>query len=392
MSTLKVFAGDESAQATSNPQFADPRRALTLRQCFEQFLLPELQEHDQPSTISKYRSGLKHWESLTSNPPVGDLDADAADGRTTGSLVLEQWQTDMALRVDSPHTIRSYRTCLNAIFRRIGPYERGNPQAVGILARVPYCRMPRSTTGLPGQVRMVSADVWNDLYRCANVAQITYDRRVPGPAAFQCLLTAMFFSGPRTSDAFLLQRENFSLHAQCPIPQWSCTNEAGWLWFVSRKRCKFHVIPMHPVLRRHVEAIYRRRFGEPQDYTSICDHIAVFVKAMGRGKNPRELLRTGHNLFPFGGEKEGEQKDWQTLRKNVQAAAGIPPDGWYDYQDLRSACSMAWNRAHYPAGEWVLGHASTGVNQQYYTVGIPFMLEGLPKLDVPDAFTEFELS
>jgi integrase len=356
---LRVVGGADSFGSSGPPRGRhvaqddgddDPRGDLTLAQCWERFLRPEQERHGEKSTLAVYRTTLKAWGRIMGEQPV----------RQITSEQLQRWQDKRASQLGSPATVDKEWRSIRAILRRIGPYTEGNPQAMEILRRVPYLR-PLGTSHMqtPGYKRLIVADYWNAIHEACRVAEFSTCARVPGPLAWRTAFALDLGIGARTSDLFGLRWKNFHLQSRCPVHNWPLEHPHGWVWFVAKKTEKHHVIPLPAFVRAHLDAL-----------------LAV---------QPR--VSPDSQVLPLGGTTSADDKVRQLVRKLVQQAARIEEP--FTFQEMRAACNMLWNQAHYPAGQWVLGHAcgGNGLNDTYYTVGLPFMLKGVERLEVPAAFS-----
>ncbi|QDT84614.1 tyrosine-type recombinase/integrase [Gimesia chilikensis] len=302
----------------------DLKYILKLRDCFEEFVLPDMEDAPH-GTLSVYLTTLNHWETRTDNPPVGEISND----------LLREFKQSFQKEGYSPESIKKYWRHLRRILRRIGPQIQGNPLGESIIDRVPYMAPPKNTSvKIP---RIVTEDELNAVYEACEVA--TWPK-VESPALMWRLAIVIFYNcGPRTQDVFRrLCWRNVDL-------------ENSRISFVSQKRSKLQGIPFQEIVGLHFEAIYR-------------------------GQDPSETVlratKCNRSLY----------SQW----KKIQDAAGI--QNYIEFRDLRETCNSLLNAAvpGANAGKWVLGHGACGVNELYYHNPTPEVLMAVEKLNQPEAF------
>lgn len=297
---------------------------LSLRECFEQYLLPDMTDAPQ-GTLSIYLTTLNHWETRTSNPPIGEITNE----------VLRDFKQSFIRQGYSPESIKKYWRHIRPILRRVGPQIQGNPLGEGIIDRVPYMSPPKNKTiKIP---RIVTEDELNAVYHACKIAKWP---KVESPALMWKLALVIFYNcGPRTQDVFRrLRWENVDL-------------ENRRISFISQKRSKLQGIPFQELVGLHLEAVYH-------------------------GQDPGETVlratKCNRSLYA----------QW----KAIQDKAGIR--NYIEFRDLRETCNSLLNAAvpGANAGKWVLGHGGSGVNELYYHNPTPEVLQAVENLKQPEAF------
>lgn len=333
----------------------DPRLQYSLRECYVRYVIPQLQDKTAASTTyGQYRTFLNFWEDVTGNPSVGALTDD----------LLRAWKFQRAELVAHATVDKEIRM-LRCILSLIGPRTRLHRNAAEILEWPPDVK-PFGKRGVRvKRKRPVSPLDWASLHAEAKGSMLSSMPQIPGPLAMRTAIVAVYSTALRESDLFSLQWGHVYCEARCPVPGWSQQNSHGWLWLsgdnprttalsCASKTDKSHVIPMTRSLREHIDAM-RAMIAAPSDQ--------------------RQLL-------PLGGTGEVERKTRLAFLHAVNQQAGIvaPHLTW---QPLRLGANEAWNLAHYPAGKYLLQHAMSGVNEEFYTTGLPALLAAIPKLEEP---------
>ena len=121
---------------------------LTLRDAFEQFNLPDL---DNPRTIADRRHTLNRWEKWTANHPVGRITKQTLIGFRDASQAAG----------NAPATTNKHQRNIRTILRRLGPAGYRTPDGEGIISKVPHIKFLPVELSLP---RFVPLDTLSDLY------------------------------------------------------------------------------------------------------------------------------------------------------------------------------------------------------------------------------------
>lgn len=349
---LKLF-GDHGPPADSA---GDPRLQYTLRQCYSRYVEPELVDDlCAVGTFRQYRCFLKSWERVTGNPGVGELSIE----------FLREWKRARSEEV-AHKTVDKEIRMLTRILNIIGPKTATHKHAAEILLPwPPSVRQYGAKAVRVTKKRPVSPTDWASLHSSARASMLTSCRHIPGPLAMRSAIVAVYSTGLRDADLFSLLYGHAYLDAECPVPGFHYANDHGWLWLsdenpracgltCAAKTHKEHCIPLTRSLREHIDAM-QSMIGRPADTTP---------------------------LLPLGGTSEMDRKQRLTFLHAVNQAAAIP-EPHLTWQPLRQGANEAWNLACYPAGKYLLQHAMSGVNEEFYTHGLPAMLQAIPRLAEP---------
>lgn len=301
---------------------------LDLRACFEQYLLKDLGESPW-GTVSAYLSALNHWETRTTNPPVGEITNDT----------LRDFKDTFLVQGYSPETVKKYWRHLRAILRRVGPQWDKNPLGEGIIKRVPYMSPPKRTAcrKIP---RIVSHAEIDSIYKACEVATWPYRSPCPAPLLWRLALVVFYNCGPRTQDFFKSTRGNIDL-------------ETRRISFVAQKTSKLQGVPFQEIVGLHFESVFQYLNGG---------------------------LSTV--IFPVTKCRSSMYGQW----REIQKAAGV--SDYVEFRDLRETCNSLLNAANpgAKAGKWVLGHGGRDVNEVYYHNPTAEVLIAVENLEQPDSF------
>ncbi|QDU03098.1 Phage integrase family protein [Gimesia chilikensis] len=304
----------------------EPKFRLTVRDCFFEYVFPDMDPDEQKGTLSVYMTTINHWESRTNNPPIAEITND----------LLRKFKKSFQLEGYSPESIKKYWRHLRRILRRVGPPADRNPLGEDLIERIPYMSPPKSARRkIP---RLITEDEMNAVYHACKVA--TWPKKVESPALiWQTALVIFYNCGPRTQDVF---RRLCWLNVDLQYQRIS---------FVSQKRSKLQGIPFQELVGLHFEALYHGQ--RPQDTVL-------------------QMTKCNRSLY----------KEWKKILK----ASGIREH--FTFQDLRKTCNSLLNAANpgANAGKWVLGHGGSGVNEEYYHNPGPEVIKAIENLKQPESF------
>jgi integrase len=298
--------------------------AMTLRQAFDAFYLPELEARAAPATVDRYRQTLNRWEKLTGNPPLRSID-NAALARFRQATIAA------GLR---PTTFNSSWRDVRALLRRLGPQETRNPLGLGLLPRVPHVLMLRENLAQP---RRVTLDEIDAMYRACERAR--WPRCTVPPAEWwRCALVVACNLGLRRNDLFGLRWECVTLDGDGPR-----------LEFTAGKTGKNQVLPLNDVVAAHLRAIW----------------------------SDRRLV------FPGGDWIRGGSKWHSHEWRRLQDLAGVR----FTLHDCRRTCGSAFaDVAGIDAARYVLGHVAADVTLRFYVALPDRIRKAAAELPQPESF------
>ncbi len=286
------------------------RLALTVRQASNRFYLPSAPDLAS-RTVQKLRHQWNCWERHTANPVI--------DLVTTGTFV--RFRTSALAVPLSPATIEAVVGDVLTVLRCC--------RAAGVLAAVPLAgrRLKRSQP-VPIQPDLSAL---GDMYRNCRVAKWPILRHCSCQDFWRAWLIASYTLGLRLGD--LMFRLTWNA-VNCD----SVTIRAG-------KTGKLHILPLHPVLKRHLNLIHDNG-------------------GSGDGR-----------VFPVSKSPHLVRRE---LRR-ISQAAGVPK---VTPQQLRRLAGTQYERAHGGAGPLLLGHTLAGASAFY--IDVPSVLRAASdRLEIP---------
>lgn len=315
---------------------ADPRAEMTIRELYESELKSERQRRvdvgrNKSGTAEKDLSALSFWERTTSNPALS-----AIESTTLQTFVVN------ALRAGRRSTARGYvghlRWMLNEAKRR------------GIIDSVPGFEFPKVSRKAQTEEHRETLifEVGGDL-----LATLDRINAAIESAELRLAFIAGATFGPRTEDLLTLKWENFDLNSERPVVR-----------FVAEKTGTFHVIPLADWF---VLILRASQLDETHVFPTLISHRSKDPRKSHASRRTVNALREAAIAagFDFGDRRKAEQKPFQVLR---------------------ATCNERFERHSRRAGEWILGHAMTGVNRKSYQNPGSDIYKAVATLPQPSSF------
>lgn len=319
---------------------------ITLREAFARFLLPRLAGQRAAGTLEAYETALRHWEKLTPDPDVRDID----------DLMLDLFR-DSLLADNTAETVKKQWRAIRAILRACCPRNSGNkhgrPRAEALLDDVPCFEI--SGERRPRRKRVATDDELARMYLAADAAKFPRKKQHSPGDYWRAILVTLPTFGPRRDDCLLLDRREVILSPACPDPDLRLVNPWGWLSFVPRKTKRTKpdplILPLTRVVRAHLDLILSGTIGD--------------------------------RVFPVGDNRG----TWRECLIRIQEAAGIEKP--FTFHDLRTTANIRWHDlpGSHRAGEDVLGHAPRGVNARNYEESVERLCRLAPAFALPAAMS-----
>ena len=331
---------------------ASPSEDMRLREAFAEFLRDKILRTCSKSHLSRYGTALGHWERLTDDPPVREID----DGCLQDfSDALLQWHHKRGFRGnENTRKILSYvESILRACCRRGDRNKRGQPGGNHLIEDMPVVLPPEKDIK---KRRVAPLELIGRAYTACDAARWPRQPFHTPPALWRLLLVLNYNFGPRTEELLGLRWENIHWDPPCTADEIEGLEwPHGWLVYTPPKTKRYKPQPLHlpltPCARLHLE----RMRPSPEARGPI----------FGFPRNKRDLHET---------------------RKAIWKQAGIA--NAYTFQELRKTCSTTWNDFRPGLGKHVTGHAPRGVNPEHYDTELRRLCRFAPQLPQPTEFLE----
>ncbi|TWU67274.1 hypothetical protein V7x_28480 [Crateriforma conspicua] len=353
VTALRIHQGDTDRDPTGT----------TLSEFFEDVMAPEMEVRGEQTKLRQYRNSIRRFTAFLAN------DANTASIRVIGEITdihALRWQSAEVDAGLSPSTINVHWTRIRAVLRRAGPPERGNPQGLGIIARIPYLRpLPRPKP----RPKAIPIDTIDAIYRfgCVDMPWPPATDGIGPGARWQCWIVCAYNWAMRTRDLLPLRWSSIHDDPRSLDPDSDNESPHGWVCWVPKKTKAVKpdplILPINATVRAHLESIR-------------TDSEFVFGRDMARVSNDRlygRADRPGSGLWPLLRDLAATHVD-----------GGIRP---FEIKALRSTANTAYKRLHPKLGEHVLGHAPRGVNDMFYTQWESDVIDYVAKLPQPPSFT-----
>ena len=347
---IKIYDG-------SNEDGDEP---VTLDGFFESTMALEMIARKETTKLRQYRNSITRFTAFLANATnttsirgiatISDLDA----------IQWQQHEVDLGLE---PSTVNVHWTRIRAVLRRAGPPEKGNPQGMSIITRIPYLRA--LTTPKP-KPKVVSTETIDAIY-VYGAPDMTWPDKFDGvtPAlVWRCWLVCGYNLAMRTRDLLSLRWENVIDDPQSLDPDSENESPYGWVQWVPAKTEHSKpdplVLPLNQCVRVHLDSIRN-------------DSPYVFGREMATCSNDKLYGRASR---PASGQ-------WPRLLDLTSTHQAIPR---FKIKALRKTANTAYNRLDRKLGEHILGHAARGVNDMFYQQWEADVIEYVAKLPQPKSF------
>lgn len=325
----------------------DPRAQTTLRQAFERY---HRTASHRPSTVADYHSMLKHWERLTHDPYIGEID----------NLTLRNFRESLLVnpppgrsRPVSPTTVAKNIRYAQAILATCGPQQHGNPEGLGILPSIPVCGKP--PVNHPPVVTAEDSEIC-DIYHACDVATwpryaMDRDREcgilILDPALWwRSLLVYLYNVGSRLGEFLSLRT------SQLDFTRKRLTIDA-------EKHGSQDYKPMHPVLAEHLQLFVQQA---PRTYVFACPNNQTYLR-----------------------------RQWYAIQE--EAGIVVPREAqsnrhpYYGFHEIRKTCGTNLSAISLAAAQHQLGHKSINTTRRHYVKGSRVVEAIENQITQPTAFT-----
>jgi len=214
---------------------------ITLRQAFEAYYKsPSL----KPRTIEAYEGTLSHWEELTDDPHIIEID----------NVTLHMFR-NAYLEYNKPATFNKERRHILAIMNKLGPKGRNNKKGLAILDDFIYIDPEKETEKL---ARVATDEELNAIYDACKYANWP-SFEFGAPSWWRAVIVFLYNTGLRRNDFLNLETREVKL-------------QKSVIEFDAEKTGKHRRLPLHHSVIEHFEAIWSERefvFPKPAGLKTI---------------------------------------------------------------------------------------------------------------------------
>lgn len=339
-----------------------PDRSPSLSAFFEETVAPEMVARNEAVKLRQYRNSIARFTAFLSNAANT---SSIRDIRGITDLHAVQWQQSESAAGIAASTINVHWTRIRAVLRRAAPAEKGNPQGLGLIDRVPYLRPLSTAKPKPKVVSLETIDALY-LYGAPDMTWPESWEMVSGAMAWRAWLVCAYNLAMRTRDLLSLRWENIHSDPASLDPESDNENPWGWVEFLPQKtrntKPETLVLPMNEWVRSHLDSIR-------------SESKFVFGPKMSKVSNDTLY---GRRDRPGSGQ-------WTRLIElsSTHVAGGIDR---FTIKTLRKTANTQFNRLDRKLGEHILGHAPRGVNDVFYQQWEADVIEFVSKLPQPTSF------
>jgi integrase len=336
---LKAAAAMTECQRNGEQLFPLHGSQFTVKSLFDKKYLPMRLSEADPRTIDTYRNSVNYWVAFTKDPSLKSI--------TVNDLIhfrdcLKKTRSRQTGGLLSATTVRKHCKAIRSIIDLAGPPAHSCRDALGILRRVPFLKLPRPAVQKEPQI--VPLEVIGDVYRAADFMTWPECAGATPGHWWKCLLMVAFCTGLRRRTLFRLE--------------WS------------------HVDRRTGCLRVPGDIV---KNGKPIIFplTSVClSHL--------RAVKPCHKL-----IFPFI-PASGDMKVFYKWLYRLESKAGISRERRFGLHALRRTFATVLWQASPQAAQLALGHASISTTAKHYVNRTRILSEAIETLPQPGAFFEME--
>lgn len=320
-------------------QLYDPHPSSTpqlgLRGYYEKHILPEIQDQQTTSSLLSDRVALKHWERITSDPPLTQINQNHLASFRDGLLAKDL----------SPATVNKYWRELRSIFNWAAD-EDYIPKAPSISRR----SKSKLVVELPKvQRETLSIEEVTRLFKACRKATYPAGGELPAPKLWRTAIVLWWFYGARTMDILK--------HLQWGNVHWN----DRLLKFTAQKTGKLQGLPLTDLVIAHLQSVKRN-----------SKHIFSGFRTPGYFRKET------------GDWKRGFYTTW---RHEIQPAASLSE---IDIKHFRETMVTRNNGIEAGLGNWIAGHYMPGVSAQSYDLPTQRIRDAIERTPVPDCFNEID--
>jgi integrase len=323
-----AFAAERWSRGRNEPLFIQPIEGMTLTRFYaEKFVPIFLSGTTDPKTAENYEKALRHWALTTGDPPLEQID-DNVMATYRDLLVKCPGPSGKML---SPNSVRSRLVHIFTLLRKAGPEGYRNRGALGIIPRVPWCKMPRPLYREPKIVpdRHIAA-----AYQAAELMTLPNVAGIAPVDWWRAWLVVAFNTGLRVGSLVVLEWAHVQWEDGLIVIPPECLKTGRGL-----------TLPLLPIMAEHLERIRGER-----------RHVFGWTQS-------REQLRH--------------------LLHDLQNKAGIPPAEHFGMHRVRKTTATKLYAINPKVAQLVLGHTKLDMTTMHYVAGREAMRPAMQALPQP---------
>ena len=335
------LAKAEAAKKWSDEQGRQflPVKDGTLRAFFDSYYRPVRLSEVSHDTIQHYERALRYWAAFTGDPPLEKITA-ATMAMFRDCLKQLRGHAKSAW-VYSPATVHGMLVRIQWILDKAGPPGRGNRDAAGILAVVPWIKPPKRFDHV-GPPKIVSLELLTQLYDGLVAAELPRLNGFRPSAWWRALIVLAYNTGLRRGSLFGLRMSDVDWQQQRLLVRRG-----------NNKSKKLFAIHLNEPAMRHLSAI----------------------------RTDRELI------FPW----PHDPRYFDAVFRRLQTAAGILRADQFGLHNLRKTLATALFEQGSPgAAQLALGHSAATTTERHYVAPSAIVSRALDALPQPAAFAALE--
>ncbi|MEX2138586.1 MAG: site-specific integrase [Pirellulales bacterium] len=283
-------------------------------------------------------SVLRRWAILTGDPPLEQIATETLCRFRDALLKLRGMS---AVKRMSPNTVRTVLNRIQTFLDKAGPAGWRNRDAVGLIDKVPWVKLPPKVRRTP---KTVSDETLNEFYLGCVAAEWPRSDYFKPPAWWRALIVTAYNTGMRRNTLFSLRMKWIDWQARCIVVPAEVT-----------KTQTEQVIPLNQAAVDHLRAIR-------------TDREFVFEYPTKTRRDRRDV-RGFHVYF-----------------HRLQDACAIPAEQHFTLHQLRKTCATNLWEYNPQAAQYAMGHTSLGTTAAHYVRGHGMLARAVEQMPQPSAF------
>lgn len=319
IATVRLFAPSDASQE------------LTVRDFYQDTVLPVIQHEQSPRSLAEDRIALNHWERITGDPAIRKVNRDH----------ITQFRDGLLRRKCSPGTVNKYWREIKAILSWASA-----EQVIGQVPSLSHRSTSRLIKEQPKRQReSLSDEEVTALYLACKKATYPAGGQVPAPKLWRTAIVLWWHYGARTLDVVReLTWDNVHF-------------EDRLLKFTAMKTRKLQGLPLTDLVIEHLNSIKRS-----------SHQIFAGFQTTGHYSRKRNRWKRGY---------------YTTWRNEIQPEAKLQG---IEIKHFRETMLTRNNGIEAGLGNWIAGHYMPGVSAQNYDLPTRRIREAIESIEPPACF------